>query len=162
MADEAPTGDVVEVATTETDEPLGENGLKALKAERERAATEKSRADALEQRLREFEDRDKSEEQKRQEERDRLAKEVASLTADRARLAVIARHQIPEDYHDLIRGDDEASLESAAAKVAALIAANVSTERATLVIPDEGGHPHLALNGDGIESALRSALGIPG
>lgn len=156
MADEA----TVEVATTEAEAPLGDNGLKALKAERERAAAEKSRADDLARKLQEFEDRDKSEEQKRQEERDRLAREVASLTADRARLAVIAKHQIPEEYHDLIRGDDEASLESAAVKVAALVAVKSSPDRATLVIPDEGGHPKLALNGDGIESALKKALGI--
>lgn len=156
MADEA----TVEVATTEAEAPLGDNGLKALKAERERAAAEKSRADDLARKLQEIEDRDKSEEQKRQEERDRLAREVASLTADRARLAVIAKHQIPEEYHDLIRGDDEASLESAAVKVAALVAVKSSPDRATLVIPDEGGHPKLALNGDGIESALKKALGI--
>ena len=38
------------------DEPLGENGLKALKSERLRAAQAKKRADAAEARLKEIED----------------------------------------------------------------------------------------------------------
>jgi hypothetical protein len=150
----------VQPGATPADE-LGEKGVAALKSERDaRKALERERNE-LAAKVKEFTDRDKSESERMQEQLVELTKRATQAERDRARLAVIAKHQIPEDYQDLVQGEDDDALTASASKVAALVAATASpSDRATLHIPDEGGHPNLALNGDGIESALRKALGI--
>jgi len=111
--------------------------------------------------LAEIEESKKSETQKLQEQLAQFQERATQAERDRERLAVIAKHGIPEDYHDLVHGSDGESLEASAAKVKALITANAQPKNeASFVIPSEGGSPSLALNGDGIESALRKALGI--
>ena len=113
------------------------------------------------ERLAEIEESKKSETQKLQEQLAELQSRAATAERDRERLAVIAKHGIPEEYHDLVHGSDAESLAASAAKVQALITANAQPQsEASFVIPSEGGSPSLALNGDGIESALRKALGI--
>ena len=114
------------------------------------------------QKLAEIEESKKSETQKLQEQLTALQDRAATAERDKERLAVIAKHGIPEDYHDLVHGSDAESLAASAAKVKALITANTPTQQneASFVIPSEGNSPSLALNGDGIESALRKALGI--
>jgi hypothetical protein len=114
------------------------------------------------QKLAEIEESKKSETQKLQEQLTTLQERAATAERDRERLAVIAKHGIPEDYHDLVHGTDAESLAASAAKVKALITANAPAQQneASFVIPSEGNSPSLALNGDGIESALRKALGI--
>lgn len=112
--------------------------------------------------LAEIEESKKSETQKLQEQLTTLQERAATAERDRERLAVIAKHGIPEDYQDLVHGSDADSLSASAAKVKALITANAAPQQneASFVIPSEGGSPALALNSDGIESALRKALGI--
>lgn len=114
------------------------------------------------QKLAEIEESKKSETQKLQEQLAQFQERATAAERDRERLAVIAKHGIPEDYHDLVHGNDQESLAASAAKVQALITANAQPQQdaASFVIPSEGGSPSLALNGDGIESALRKALGI--
>lgn len=113
------------------------------------------------EKLAEIEESKKSETQKLQEQLAELQSRAATAERDRERLAIIARHGIPEDYQDLVQGADADALEASAAKVKSLIQANAQPQQsASFVIPDEGGSPNLALNGDGIESALRNALGI--
>ena len=114
------------------------------------------------QKLAEIEESKKSETQKLQEQLTTLQDRAATAERDKERLAVIAKHGIPEDYHDLVHGSDAESLAASAAKVKALITANTPAQQneASFVIPSEGNSPSLALNGDGIESALRKALGI--
>ena len=111
--------------------------------------------------LAEIEESKKSETQKLQEQLAQYEQRAATAERDRERLAVIAKHGIPEDYHDLVHGSDAESLAASAAKVQALITANAAPQNeASFVIPSEGSSPSLALNSDGIESALRKALGI--
>lgn len=111
--------------------------------------------------LAEIEESKKSETQKLQEQLTTLQERAATAERDRERLAVIAKHGIPEDYHDLVHGSDADSLAASAAKVKSLIATNAAPQNeASFVIPSEGGSPGLALNSDGIESALKKALGI--
>ena len=150
--------EVVEGAKPEND--LGEKGVAALKAERDARRAAEKLTNELAAKVKAFEDRDKSESEKAQELLKELTARATRAERDNARLAVIAEHQIPKEYQDLIQGDDEETLTAAALKVAALVNATAPSDRATLVIPDEGGHPALALNGDGIESALKKALGI--
>lgn len=159
MSENDPAVTETETEGAKPEEELGEKGVAALKAERDaRKAAEKA-ANELAAKVKEFEDRDKSESEKLQEQLSELAARASTAERENARLAVIAAHQIPADYQDLIRGDDEETLEAAAAKVRSLIDTASSKDR-TLHIPDEGRHPGQALNGDGIESALKQALGI--
>lgn len=113
------------------------------------------------QKLAEIEESKKSETQKLQEQLAQFQERATAAERDRERLAVIAKHGIPEEYHDLVHGTDTDSLAASAAKVQALITANAQPQsEASYVIPSEGNSPSLALNSDGIESALRKALGI--
>lgn len=111
-------------------------------------------------RLAEIEEANKSESQKMREQLEALTARATAAERDKDRLSVLARHQIPEEYQDLVHGADADSLDASAQKVKTLIEANATKDRASFVIPDEGGSPNLALNGDGIESALKKALGI--
>lgn len=159
--DAEPTVPDAETGATPAAE-LGEKGEAALKAERTaRRAIEKERNE-LAAKVKEFTDRDKSDTEKVQEQLAELTNRATRAERENARLAVIAEYQIPKDYQDLIRGDDEETLVAAAVKVSALIQPTATPDRASFIIPDEGGHPATALNGDGIELALRKALGIPG
>lgn len=111
--------------------------------------------------LAEIEEANKTEAQKLQEQLTALQERAATAERDKERLAVIAKHGIPADYHDLVHGSTAEALEASAAKVKSLIQTTAQPQQsASFVIPDEGGSPNLALNGDGIESALRNALGI--
>lgn len=110
--------------------------------------------------LAEIEEANKTESEKAAERLAGAEKRAAELEMQTARLSVIAANQIPAEYHDLVQGTDEESLTKSAEKVRALLASNASSDRASFVIPDEGGAPVLALNSDGIEAALKNALGI--
>lgn len=156
MSDEAPAVEATEGATPEVSE-LGEGGKKALDAERKaRAAAEKLAAER-EAKIREYEDRDKSEEQKRQEERDRLERELSELTLAKNRAEVSASTQVPVD---VLAGPASNSAEDILAFAEKLNAWRGEQAPQRLHVPTEGAQPNLALNGDGIESALKNALGI--
>lgn len=156
MADEAPVEGQVEGATPEP-ETLGENGKKALIAEREaRAAAEKQRAE-LAAKLKEFEDRDKSEDQKRQEEREQLQRELAELTVAKNRAEVAAATSVPVE---ILAGPASGSADDIRAFAESLAAWRGEQAPQRLHVPSEGSAPPLALNGDGLESALKQALGI--
>jgi hypothetical protein len=144
---------------TQPETPAQETDWKAEARKWESRAKENSSAA---QKLAEIEESKKSETQKLQEQLTALQERAAQAERDRERLAVIAKHGIPEDYHDLVHGSDVDSLEASAAKVGALITSNAQPQQdaASFVIPSEGGSPSLALNGDGIELALKKALGI--
>lgn len=115
---------------------------------------------AASERLAEIEEASKTEAQKLAERAEAAEKALAEARADALRSRVIAKYGIPEDYHDFVVGDTEDDLEAKAEKVKKLIEAQSEAPTRHAVIPSEGSTPALALNGDGIESALRSALGI--
>src|SRR5699024_1423663 len=124
-----------------------------------RAKENKSAAD----KLAEIEESKKTEIQKATERAENAEQRITQLEHDRKRLGVIAKHSIPEDYQDLIKGDTDEELVASAEKVKSLIeSANTrQAEQAPYVIPQEGGSPtSLPLNSDGIEASLRKALGI--
>jgi len=147
----APTEPAVQAPAQETD-------WKAEARKWEARAKENSGAAS---KLAEIEEANKTEAQKLQEQLTSLQERAATAERDRERLAVIAKHGIPADYHDLVHGSDADALEASAAKVKALITTSAQPQQtASFVIPDEGGSPSLALNGDGIETALKNALGI--
>ncbi|PVE94998.1 hypothetical protein [Microbacterium sp. TPD7012] len=160
MADETTAVETQESAT-DTDEALGEGGLKALKAERERAAAAEKLASEREAKLKEYEDRDKSEEQKTLDRIAAAEKRAQDLELTANRATVAATTSVPMD---VLAGPKSGSQEDIQAFADALIAwrgepVQEQGER-EYSIPAAGRRPELALNGDGIESALKSALGI--
>jgi hypothetical protein len=127
---ETPTEPVtpeVPVATTEN-EPLGEAGLAALKAERDARA-------AAEKKLKEFEDRDKTEAERQQEERDALRKENAQLKSEKLRTDVATAKGVPAA---LLSGSTKEELEASAT---ALLEFKGSTGSNPLHVPSEGKNP---------------------
>lgn len=114
---EAVTPVTEEAATAPAVEPLGAGGIKALQAEREaRETAEKAATEAL-ARVKEFEDRDKSEEQKRQEEAERLRGEIAELTRAKTLAEVANSAGVPAE---ILAGPKSGSAEDVAAYAAAL------------------------------------------
>ena len=107
----APVGD-----PPAADEPLGAPGLKALQAERDaRAAAEKANAD-LAAKVKEFEDRDKTEAQKATE---RLAASEAAAADAQIQLA---RYKVAAEKGvdaELLTGKDETEMRAAADKLLA-------------------------------------------
>ena len=104
-------GNPVSADGAKPDEPLGAPGLAALRSEREaRAAAEKAAADAL-AKVKEFEDRDKSESQKQQEALEKAQRELAELTVAKTRAEVAAAKGVPAD---LLTGGTQEELEASA------------------------------------------------
>lgn len=119
------------------DQPLGEPGLAALKAEREaKEAAEKS-AKNLAKRVQELEDAGKSELQRQQDELDRTTRELADLTAAKNRAEVAADKGLPVA---LLSGPASTSTEDVAAFADALI--QFRTDQAPrLHVAGEGSSP---------------------
>ncbi|MHA7210797.1 capsid assembly scaffolding protein Gp46 family protein [Arthrobacter sp. MDT1-65] len=153
--------EAVEAVTTTADThdvPAQETDWKAAARKWEARAKENSSAAA---KLASIEEASKTEAQKLQEQLAVFQERAASAERDRERLAVIAKHGIPSEFHDLVHGSDPEALEASAAKVKSLIQTTSQPQQAaSFVIPDEGNSPHLALNGDGLEAALKNALNI--
>lgn len=95
-------------------------GMAALERERETRRKAVEERDSLAKRLQEIEDREKSESQKAIERAERAEKALAAKSAEAERLAVIARHSIPEKYAALVTGTGE-DLEKSAVMVAELV-----------------------------------------
>lgn len=108
--------------------------------------------------LKEFEDRDKSEVEKLQERATRAEQDLESSRREQARLWVAAKHGISAEHLDLLSGDSEEALEVQAQKIASLVA--FKNEPSRVLVGEKGEPAPLALNGDGIEDALKRALGI--
>lgn len=103
------------------DEPLGEGGIKALHAEREaRKAAEKAAAEAT-ARIKEFEDRDKSELQKLTEAQAAAEQQRDQATREALRWRIAARHQISDaDAEVFLTGGDEETITRQAQRLAEL------------------------------------------
>lgn len=130
-----------EGATPETGQ-LGAPGLAALKSEREaKAAAEKRAADA-EARIKEFEDRDKTEAQKQADALAEAQAKVAELTAGKTRAEVAAAKGVPVG---LISGATKEELEASAD---ALIAFKGDTQPQRLYVPGEGHQPSKQFSDD--------------
>jgi len=131
----AETEPTVEAAKAD-DEQLGEAGIAALKSEREaRKAAEKERTE-LAARIKELENRDKSESEKQQEELAEARAQLAELTAAKTRAEVASAKGIPSA---VIAGPASASEEDLMAFADALIAWRGAG--AGPVIPNEGKTP---------------------
>ncbi|AYG02374.1 capsid assembly scaffolding protein Gp46 family protein [Gryllotalpicola protaetiae] len=82
--------------------------------------------------------------------------------SERTRLNVIATLGIPPEYHDLITGQDEAEMTKRARQVRELLEAKAAAPDPNgrrLVVPSQGRTPEKALNGSGLEDAIKRAVG---
>lgn len=142
-------GEIEQDATVEKPEPrlFDEAYVKKL---REEAASYRVK-------LKEFEDRDKSEAEKVAERLAELEQENARFKREAERAGWIrdAAKQtgLPVDAIEVLGGDDAETVLAAAQRIKSLI-----PEQGT-VIPGGVEREALPLNGDGIEAALRKALG---
>lgn len=135
---------------------LGDGGKKALDAERKRA-------NALEKQLKQFQsERDLAEAAKLSdlERAQNAAREAAEQLAQYQQTAtkqkVALEKGVPANLVDRLRGDDEESLSADADALLALLNKPTSPRPD----PSQGAKPALPLNGDALENALRSKLGI--
>lgn len=142
-----------------TDKP--EVDWKAKAREWEKRA--KANADAA-TRLAQLEESQKTEAQKLADAVEQHRRDADKARADLVRMQVALRHRIPEDDLDLLGDGDEAQIEARAQRLADLRAA-ADAAAAAPTRPrgdtDQGVRGStLPLNGDPIENALRSKLGI--
>lgn len=148
-------------AATEEAKTFDAEYVGKLRAEAAKYRTEaKANSDAA-ARLAEIEEANKTEMQKAIERAEAAEKSLAETAAANDRLAVIATHGIPEEFHDLVQGADKDALEASAKKIASLIATSAEpSKKSRVVIPGEGSSAPLPLNGDGLEQAIRETLNI--
>lgn len=118
-------------AETAVDAPLGEAGLSALKAERDARA-------AAEKRLKEFEDRDKTEAEKTAERLAAAEKRAEELEARSTRAEVAATKSVPTV---LLAGPASGSAEDLAKFADALIQFRGDQGSNGLLVPNEGNSP---------------------
>lgn len=99
-----------------SDPPPDDDGLKkALNSERQlRAAAEKK--------LKAFEDAQKSDLEKAQERAEAAERRAAELERSVLRARVAAKHDLPAELAELLQGEDEATVEEHAKRLAALVA----------------------------------------
>lgn len=135
---------------------LGDGGKKALEAERKRA-------NAFEKQLKQFQaaaqqaEADKlSDLEKAQNAAREAAAQLAEYQKTAIRQKVALEKGVPANLVDRLRGDDEDSLSADADELLALLN-KPTTPRPD---PSQGAKPALPLNGDALENALRSKLGI--
>lgn len=121
---------------TVEDAPLGETGLSALKAEREARA-------AAERRLKEFEDRDKTEAEKAAERLAAAEKRAEELEARSTRAEVAATKAVPTA---LLAGPASGSAEDLAKFADALIQFRGDQGSNGLHVPTEGKSPTVAVS----------------
>lgn len=144
MADEVATTETTETTTEpeveagKTDEPLGDAGKKALEAERAaRKAAEEERK-ALAAKLKEIEDRDKTEAEKAAERLAEAEKRAAEVEARATRAEVAAATSIPVE---ILAGPKSSSVEDVTA-FAELVTTHFASQKPQgPVIPGQGKQP---------------------
>lgn len=95
-----------------TDEPLGDAGKKALDAERREKRAAEKRAAELETRLKEFEDRDKTEAQKLAERAEAAERSLAELQANALRAEVALERGLTPSQAKRLIGSTREELEA--------------------------------------------------
>jgi hypothetical protein len=122
------------------DEPLGAPGLAALQSERDaRKVAEKATADAL-AKVKEFEDKDKTEQQRADEALTKAKADLAELTVAKTRAEVAAAKGVPVA---LLTGATQADIEASADALLQFKGTTTEPQKQRYVVPEEGGKPDL-------------------
>ena len=106
---------------------------------------EKAAADAL-AKVKEFEDRDKTELEKLTDQISKAKAEADQARAEALRLKVAAQSGLPADLHEFLVGNDEEELRAKAQKLMAATAAATDPRRPA-PDPTQGAKPGSGLNG---------------
>jgi hypothetical protein len=141
------------------DKPLGEGGEKALKAERDRAKALEKQLNAATERLTQMEQANESALEKAQREAREATEAVQAAQMETLRFRIAAETGITENVDLILTASDESTMR----KQAALWVERTPTTTAAGPRPDltQGGSgAAAALNGDGLEQALKAKLGI--
>lgn len=144
------------------DKPLGENGEKALKAERTRATAAEKERDALKAELDTIAQANETAVEKAQREAQEAKAEVDTVpqkVADQLRGHLKAMHTITDEDAELyLTSNDPATLLKQATGIATRASGSTPSPRADLT--QGGANQPVALNSNGLEDALKSKLGI--
>lgn len=119
------------------DDGLGDAGRKAIAAERKAARDAQAHATQLETRLKEYEDRDKSDSEKAIARAETAERRVAELELSSARLEAAAEHGLTPEQATRLIGTTRDELMADAPKLKALVAPTVGT--------NEPSHPDFDL-----------------
>lgn len=146
------------------DSPLGENGKRALAAEREaRKSAEKDLKAAL-ARIGELEAGIEASEQKHTAEIGERDAQISALSLARTRDQVLREKGVPDGLADFVQGDSREELEATADKLLAGIPV-VEKAEAPAWKPDPsqgaGSGGDVPLNSDALTNALAQAVGAP-
>lgn len=141
----------------------GKAAIKAIREEREaaeqKAKDEATRASQLETELATLRASGETETQRYTDELNRVQKELESATRAKNIAQIAATKSVPLDILAGPDGTDPEALDAYAEKLLAFRGETKPSTQRT-VVENEGQGKPLALNGEGIELALRSALGI--
>lgn len=113
------------------DKPLGENGEKALRAERSRATAAEKRAADLEALVKEFQDKGKSAEDKQAEAMATAARERDTATVRALRYEVCEEMELPLKSARFLTGSTKAEIEEAAKAFKELLGTKTADKPAT-------------------------------
>lgn len=141
------------------DEQLGDSGKKALDAERASRKAAEDREKTLTAKLKELEDRDKSEADKAAERLAEAEKRATEVEARATRAEVSVATSIPVDILAGPRSSNAEDVTAFATLVAEYAADFSKKNSAGPVIPTQGKQPPAALNSSKLEDALRAAVG---
>ena len=140
------------------DKPLGENGEKALKAERDRAKELEKQLTAATARLTEIERANESALEKAQREATEAREAANQAAVEALRFRIAAETGITENVDLILTAADEETMRRQATLWGSRTSDTTAGPRPDLT-QGGSGQPH-ALNSDGLEDALKSKLGI--
>jgi hypothetical protein len=120
---------------TDGDKPLGENGEKALRAERSRATAAEKRAAEFEARVKAFEDANKTSEQKQADALATATNERDAATVRALRYEVCDEQDLPLKAARFLTGGTKAEIEEAAKAFKELYGSNTAGKPATGLPP---------------------------
>jgi hypothetical protein len=145
--------DAASAGTTEqVDVELGEAGQKALDAFKQRARDAEKQAKALAAKVKEFEDRDKSEQDKLEERATTAETKAQAAEAKVLRFEVATAKKLPLELADRLQGASKADLEADADRLLELVKPNGKPEGDADAGKGEGG------GGMGFNEAIRAQI----
>lgn len=140
---------------------LGDAGKKALDAERTARKAAEDSAKSLQAELAKIQQASMSELEKAQAAATENLKAAEAARSEALRWRIAAKHGISdEDAETFLTGSDEDSLTKQAERLAVLAKAQAGPTTPKPDLTQGGSATPPALNGDGIESALKTKLGI--
>lgn len=154
-----PQGDPAPAATDPSDKPLGENGEKALKAERDARSAAEKQAAALQKQLDDIAAANLSDLEKAQKAATDAQALADKATSEALRYRIAAEKGITDNVDLILTGSDEETMRKQADLWATRTGEQAPGPRPDLSQGGKGGTAP-ALNSNALEQALKNKLGI--